>query len=95
MASRERIGPSTNQSRIRRMNLLPRSAAPSVGLLLISRSLRAFGDGLVSLLLPVYLALIGFSAFEIGLLVTATLAGSSILTLSVGCSAIISPAVRS
>ena len=66
------------------MILLPVSAAPGVGLLLMSRSLRAFGDGLVSLLLPVYLALIGFSAFEIGLLVTATLAGSSILTLSVG-----------
>jgi predicted MFS family arabinose efflux permease len=38
----------------------------------------------VSLLLPVYLATIGFDAFAIGVLITATLAGSSILTLSVG-----------
>jgi predicted MFS family arabinose efflux permease len=53
-------------------------------LLLTSRGLRAFGDGLVSLLLPVYLAQLGLSAVEIGALVTATLAGSSILTLSVG-----------
>jgi predicted MFS family arabinose efflux permease len=64
--------------------LLPESAEPTAALLLVSRGLRAFGDGLVSLLLPVYLASLGFSAFEIGVLVTATLAGSSILTLSIG-----------
>jgi predicted MFS family arabinose efflux permease len=63
---------------------LPESAGPTAALLLTSRGLRAFGDGLVSLLLPVYLASLGFSAFEIGVLVTATLAGSSILTLSIG-----------
>jgi MFS family permease len=64
--------------------LLPASAAPEARLLLMSRTLRAFGDGLVSLLLPAYLALLGFGAFEIGLIATATLAGSSILTLLVG-----------
>jgi predicted MFS family arabinose efflux permease len=66
------------------MKLLPASARPEASLLLVSRGLRAFGDGLVSLLLPAYLALLGFDAFRIGLLVTATLAGSSILTLGVG-----------
>lgn len=64
--------------------LLPASAKPEAALLLTSRGLRAFGDGLSSLVLPVYLASLGFNAFEIGALVTATLAGSSILTLSVG-----------
>jgi hypothetical protein len=34
--------------------------------------------------LPLYLATLGFSALQIGLLATATLAGSSLLTLSVG-----------
>ena len=63
------------------------STGSAAGLLLTSRGLRAFGDGLVSLLLPVYLAQLGLSAFEIGALVTATLAGSSILTLSVGLAA--------
>lgn len=53
-------------------------------LLLASRGLRAFGDGLVSLLLPVYLATLGYGAFEIGVLATATLAGSSVLTLLIG-----------
>ncbi|WP_352633901.1 MFS transporter [Mesorhizobium sp. M0145] len=46
--------------------------------------MRAFGDGLVSLLLPAYLAALGFSAFEIGSVATATLAGSAALTLTVG-----------
>jgi MFS family permease len=64
--------------------LLPASATPEAGLLLTSRALRAFGDGLVSLLLPAYLAALGHGPFEIGLIATATLAGSSILTLLVG-----------
>jgi len=60
-------------------------AAPSeVRLLLGARALRAFGDGLVSLLLPVHLARLGFDAVQIGALVTATLAGSAVLTLGVG-----------
>lgn len=64
--------------------ILPEGTAPEAALLLGSRALRAFGDGLVSLLLPVYLAELGFGVFQIGLLATATLAGSSILTLLVG-----------
>src|SRR5687768_11545819 len=60
------------------------SARPEARLLLISRSVRAFGDGMVSLILPVYLTALGFDVFAIGVLVTATLAGSAILTLSVG-----------
>jgi MFS family permease len=64
--------------------LLPASAAPEAGLLLASRALRAFGDGLVSLLLPAHLAALGHGPFAIGLIATATLAGSSILTLLVG-----------
>ena len=76
--------PTTTATRVRVPGLLPASAAPEAGLLLTSRALRAFGDGLVSLLLPVHLAGLGFGAFEIGLLATATLAGSSVLTLLVG-----------
>src|ERR687890_2519444 len=64
--------------------LLPASTAPEAGLLLTSRGLRAFGDGLVSLLLPAYLAALGHGPFEICLIATATLAGSSVLTLLVG-----------
>src|SRR3546814_66986 len=66
------------------LGLLPDGAAPEARLLLAARGLRAFGDGLVSLLFPVYLAQLGFGAFQIGLLATATMAGSAILTLLVG-----------
>ena len=68
----------------RALRLLPASATPEAGLLLTTRGLRAFGDGLVSLLLPVYLVGRGFGAVEVGAIATATLAGSSLLTLLVG-----------
>ena len=48
------------------------------------RALRAFGDGYVSLLLPVYLIALGFGALEVGILATVTLLGSGALTLLVG-----------
>jgi MFS family permease len=52
--------------------------------LLWVRALRAFGDGYVSLLLPLYLIALGCSPFQIGVIATATLVGSGILTLVVG-----------
>lgn len=79
---------SANQLRRRvakhKFVLLPPGARPAAAYLLASRGLRAFGDGLVSLLVPAYLAARGFNAFEIGSLATATLAGSAAFTLSVG-----------
>ncbi|HUH85659.1 MAG TPA: MFS transporter [Stellaceae bacterium] len=66
------------------MRLLPQALRPEARLLLTGRGLRAFGDGFVSLLLPVYLQLLGFSDSAIGVLVAATLAGSAALTLGVG-----------
>ncbi len=66
------------------LRLLPGDARPEARLLLLGRGLRAFGDGFVSLLLPVYLELLGFDAFHVGILTTATLAGSAALTLLVG-----------
>jgi MFS family permease len=67
--------------------VLPEGAAPEVRLLLVARGLRAFGDGLVSLILPVYLLALGYGAFEAGVLASATLAGSALLTLIVGMTA--------
>lgn len=63
---------------------MPPGTLPDARLLLAARALRAFGDGYVSLLLPYYLTLLGYSALEIGLLVTATLLGSGLLTLTIG-----------
>jgi MFS family permease len=52
--------------------------------LLWVRGLRAFGDGYVSLLLPLYLIALGLSPFQVGVIATGTLLGSGILTLLVG-----------
>jgi MFS family permease len=52
--------------------------------LLAARGLRAFADGFVSLLLPLYLLEIGLSAFQVGVIATATLLGSGLLTIFVG-----------
>lgn len=59
----------------------------NVNRLLLARGLRAFGDGFVSLLLPLYLLELGFSTLEIGLIASATMLGSGILTLVVGLQA--------
>ena len=57
---------------------------PDVGRLLWARALRAFGDGYVSLLLPLYLIALGLSPFQVGVIATGTLVGSGLLTLLVG-----------
>jgi len=64
--------------------LLPPGTLPDARILLAARALRAFGDGYVSLLLPYYLTLLGYSALQVGLLVTATLLGSGLMTLAIG-----------
>lgn len=60
------------------------TTSPTVSRLLLARGLRAFGDGYVSLLLPVYLLKLGFGPLAVGAIATATLLGSGLLTLSVG-----------
>jgi MFS family permease len=49
---------------------------------------RAFGDGFVSVLLPVYLTTLGLSKVQIGAVATSTLLGSAALTLGVGLIAV-------
>jgi MFS family permease len=66
------------------MRLLPAGVSPAAVPLYWARGLRAFGDGFVSLLLPVYLKALGFDAFDIGLITAATLAGSAAATVVVG-----------
>ena len=57
---------------------------PTVLTLLVGRALRAFADGYVAVLLPAYLLALGLSQFDVGLVSTATLAGSALATLAVG-----------
>jgi len=49
-----------------------------------ARGLRGFADGITSVVLPSYLALVGFSAVHVGALATSALLGSALLTLGVG-----------
>ncbi|MDO9596513.1 MAG: MFS transporter [Azoarcus sp.] len=64
--------------------LLPAGTAPEARRLLIGRALRAFTDGFVAILLPVYLLALGLGKWEVGLISTATLLGSALATLAVG-----------
>jgi MFS family permease len=63
---------------------LPPSTTADAAVLLSSRGVRAFADGFVSVLLPVYLLGLGFDGLQIGAVATATLVGSAALTLLVG-----------
>jgi MFS family permease len=56
----------------------------SVPYLYATRALRDFGDGFVAVLLPVYLAALGLSALETGIVATAALLGSALMTLGIG-----------
>ena len=66
------------------VQLLPPSATAETRLLLAARGLRATSDGFVSIILPAYLLMLGFDAVRVGVLATATLLGSALLTLAVG-----------
>jgi len=55
-----------------------------IGALLTARSLRAFADGYVAVLLPVYLLALGFGTLEVGFLSSVTMLGSAAATLAVG-----------
>ena len=61
-----------------------RPIAADVKLLYAARGVRGFGDGFAVIILPAYLTAIGYSPLQIGIVATAALLGSSLLTLGVG-----------
>lgn len=64
--------------------LAPRGADPFASTLVAGRALRAFVDGYTAVLLPAYLLALGFDVWTVGVLSTATLLGSALMTLAVG-----------
>ncbi|HWB44185.1 MAG TPA: MFS transporter [Hyphomicrobiaceae bacterium] len=56
----------------------------SIAWVYVARALRDLGDGFVAVLLPVYLGAIGLGAFQIGVVATAALLGSALMTLGIG-----------
>ena len=55
-----------------------------IGRVLMARALRAFADGFIAVVLPVYLLALGHGQLEVGIISTATLFGSAFTTLAVG-----------
>src|SRR5690348_7537254 len=53
-------------------------------LLYVARALRGLGDGFAIIVLPAYLSALDFSTGQIGIVVSASLLGTALLTLSVG-----------
>jgi MFS family permease len=66
------------------IRVIPPGASRDAAVLLETRGIRAFGDGLVSVVLAAYLTAVGFSDTQIGVVVTVTLLGSAALTLVAG-----------
>ena len=65
-------------------------ASRNLLILMSARSLRAFADGYVAVLLPAYLLALGYGTFEVGLLATVTMLGSAGRRLRSGAGAIAS-----
>ena len=64
--------------------LLPKGVAPSIARLLVARGLRGFADGCMAVVLPAYLLALGLGQVDVGLLSSATLAGSALTTMALG-----------
>jgi MFS family permease len=60
---------------------MPTSAGPDIRLLFVTRGLRLFAYGLLSVILVLYLSALGFTESRIGLLLTLTLAGDAAISL--------------
>jgi predicted MFS family arabinose efflux permease len=61
-----------------------RGRSSNVALLYVARAARGLGDGFAVIILPAYLAALGFTPFEIGIVATSALLGTAVLTLAVG-----------
>jgi MFS family permease len=56
----------------------------SISLLYAARALRGFGDGFAIIILPAYMTALGYDAIAVGVVATASLLGTALLTLIVG-----------
>src|SRR6478736_10026276 len=55
-----------------------------IALLYVARGLRGFGDGFAIIILPAYMTTLGYDPAAVGIVATASLLGTALLTLSVG-----------
>src|SRR6266576_5170954 len=59
-------------------------ATALIRLLYVARGLRGFGDGFAIIILPAYMTALGYDAVAVGIVATASLLGTALLTLIVG-----------
>ena len=57
---------------------------PDIYYLYVARALRGFGDGFAIIILPAYLLAVGLSPQQVGIVASASLLGTAVLTLLVG-----------
>ena len=55
-----------------------------ISLLYAARALRGFGDGFAIIILPAYMTALGYDAIAVGIVATASLLGTALLTLITG-----------
>src|SRR5262249_58763178 len=55
-----------------------------IALLYAARALRGFGDGFAVIILPAYMTALGFDAAAVGIIATASLLGTALLTPFIG-----------
>src|SRR5580765_7135796 len=55
-----------------------------IALLYVARGLRGFGDGFAIIILPAYMTALGYDAVAVGIVATASLLGTALLTLITG-----------
>ena len=72
---------STGHDDLKHEGPVPRSG---VIILYVARGVRGFGDGFAIIILPAYLTAIGFSPGQIGIVASASLFGTALLTLAIG-----------
>jgi MFS family permease len=72
---------STGHDDLKYESPVPRSG---VFILYAARGVRGFGDGFAIIILPAYLTAIGFSPGQIGIVASASLFGTALLTLAIG-----------
>ena len=62
----------------------PSTANTLISLLYVARGLRGFGDGFAIIILPAYMTALGYDAVAVGIVATASLLGTALLTLITG-----------
>ena len=75
---------NNRHDRLSQPNQNCRRDASLIPLLYTARGLRGFGDGFAIIILPAYMTALGYDAIAVGIVATASLLGTALLTLIVG-----------